>query len=456
MASTKRSYDTMAKSHKTCVKIRDNILGGVELNSETKDFLQDLIQRHAPELRDERSEIEGVDILSPGRFIITELSHVIFNMPVFNQSIRVRWNDIKRAATIFDQMKNELSHLVVPRQSLIRVDTTYLIVEQRLPLGYKSCHEMAYAFNKDKLTPALAQLTKFIIWSGFRYVHPNTVPLLQLEVRPDGQYRIGLMDLGDCGSGTLSGRFFHEKTKKNMKYNKYKKHAFVRKRKFTRGVAKKSSMHLVKEDLNENIQYTLEVAFCRRLIQFVYPQHFDIIYKAALSEGVDLKTMFPSPEGWEQACNDRKFAIENGPLSRALFDTIKLCANINAQHYESIEHSRETLHTVRLKLDFDLDIPIRAFRSDRLIGVLFANKDSKVVSIIVQSAPHLYDAPAVLKSVLSEEGEVITSVKRMSPAEGLCLLVKQRYSERLPDFVKIHRESGFPLSTGWTPQLPVE
>ncbi|KAF5131258.1 hypothetical protein E5D57_007611 [Metarhizium anisopliae] len=263
------------------------------------------------------------------------------------------------------------------------------------------------------------------------------------------------MNLGDCGSGTLSGRFFHDKTKKNTKYNKYKKHAFVKKRKFTRGVAKKSSMHLVKEDLNENIQYTLEVAFCRCLIKFVYPQHFDIIYKAALSEGVDLKTMFPSPEGWEQACNDRKLAIENGPLSHDSFDTIQLCADINAQHFRSIGHSRQILQTVRLKLDFDLDIPIRAFRSDCLIGVLFANKDSKVVSIILQSARHLYDAPAVLKSVLSEEGEVITSVKRMSPAEGLCLLVKQRYDERLPDFVKIHRESGFPLSTGWTPQHPV-
>ncbi|KAH0594668.1 hypothetical protein MHUMG1_07502 [Metarhizium humberi] len=451
MASTKRSYDTMAKSHKTCVKIRDNILGGVELNSETKDFLQDLIQRHAPKLRDERSKIEGVDILSPGRFIITELSHVIFNMPVFNQSIRGRWNDIKRAATIFDQMKNELSHLVVPRQSLIRVDTTYLIVEQRLPLGYTSCHEMAYKFNKDKLTPALAQLTKFIIWSGFRYVHPNTVPLLQLEVRPDGQYRIGLMDLGDCGSGTLSSRFFHDKTKKNMKYNKYKKHAFVRKRKFTRGVAKKSSMHLVKEDLNENIQYTLEVAFCRRLIQFVYPQHFDIIYKAALSEGVDLKTMFPSPEGWEQACNDRKLAIENGSLSLQLFSTIELCADINAQYFTGDSWKiLQTVRTVRLKLDFDLEIPIRAFRTDCLIGVLFANKDSNVVSIILQSARHLDDAPAVLKSVLSEEGEVITSVKRMSLAEGLCLLVIE-HDERLADFVKIHRESGFPITNGWTP-----
>ncbi|KAF5131259.1 hypothetical protein E5D57_007612 [Metarhizium anisopliae] len=154
----------MAKSHKTCVKIRDNILGGVELSSETKDFLRDLIQRHAPKLRDERSKIEGVDILSPGRFIITELSSVVFNMRVFNESIRGRWNDIKRAATIFDQMKNELSHLVVPRQSLIRVDTTYLNVEQRLPLDYiSSSPEAAYAFNKDKLAPALAQLTKFII-----------------------------------------------------------------------------------------------------------------------------------------------------------------------------------------------------------------------------------------------------------------------------------------------------
>jgi hypothetical protein len=74
---------------------------------------------------------------------------------------------------------------------------------------------------------------------------------------------------------------------------------------------------------------------------------------------------------------------------------------------------------------------------------------------MLQSARHLDDAPAVLKSVLSEEGEVITSVKRMSPAEGLCLVVR-RYDERLPDFVKIHRKSGFPITTGWSSQYLVE
>lgn len=208
----------MANSHKTCVEIHDHILDGVELNSKTKDFLQDLIQCHAPKLRDERSKIEGVDILSPGRFIITAFSSVVFSMRVFNESIRGRWNNIKRAATIFTAMKNELSHLVLPRQSLISVDTTYLIVEERLSLDYKSSsHEASYYFNKNKLTPALAQLTKFIIWSGFRFAHPNTVPLLEFEVRPDGQRRIALMNLGDCGAGTLSSRFVHEKTKKYTK-----------------------------------------------------------------------------------------------------------------------------------------------------------------------------------------------------------------------------------------------
>lgn len=88
-------------------------------------------------------------------------------------------------------------------------------------------------------------------------------------------------------------------------------------------------MHLVKEDLNENIQYTLQVAFCQCLIKFVHHQHFDIIYEAALSEGVDLKTMFPSPEGWEQAYNDRQLAIENGPLSYDLFNTIEFCVDIS-------------------------------------------------------------------------------------------------------------------------------
>ncbi|KAK8926860.1 hypothetical protein VCV18_003324 [Metarhizium anisopliae] len=192
------------------------------------------------------------------------------------------------------------------------------------------------------------------------------------------------------------------------------------------------------------------MAFCRCLMKFVNPGHFDIIYEAALSEGVDLKTMFPSPEGWEQACNDRQLAVENRLLSQDLFDTIKLCVDINDRYFKFIGQSCQTLQTVRLKLGFDLEVPIRAFRSDGLIGVLFANEDSEVVSIIVHSARCLDDAPAVLKSVLSEEGEVITSVKRMSPAEGLCLLVRQ-YDPRLPDFVKIHRESGFPITTDWSP-----
>lgn len=413
IASTKRSYDMMASSHKTRVAICEDILGGVELDYETKDFLQHVIQRHTTKLRDERSEIEGVNILSPGRFIINQFPSVVFSMPVFNESIPKRWDDIKTAAEIFTKKKSELSHLVLPQQSLILVERLYLIVEKRLRFDYKSSsHEQAYYLNANTLTFALAQLTKFVIWSGFRFAHPNTVPVLMFEMHPDEQRRIGLMNFGDCGVGTLS-------------------------------------MHSVKEGLPESIQGTLEMAFCQCLVKFVHPGHFDIIYEAALSEGVDLKTMFPSPEGWEQACNDRQLAVENRLLSQDLFDTIKLCVDINDRYFKFIGQSCQTLQTVRLKLGFDLEVPIRAFRSDGLIGVLFANEDSNVVSIILQSVRHLDDAPAVLKAVLSEEGEVITSVKRMSPAEGLCLLVR-RYDERLPEFVKIHHESGFPITTDWS------
>ncbi|KAK8926861.1 hypothetical protein VCV18_003325 [Metarhizium anisopliae] len=124
----------MASSHKTRVAICEDILGGVELDSETKDFLQHVIQSHTTKLRDERSEIEGVNILSPGRFIINQFPSVVFSMPVFNESIPKRWDDIKTAAEIFTKKKSELSHLVLPQQSLILVERLYLIVEKRLRL----------------------------------------------------------------------------------------------------------------------------------------------------------------------------------------------------------------------------------------------------------------------------------------------------------------------------------
>ncbi|KID85801.1 hypothetical protein MGU_07109 [Metarhizium guizhouense ARSEF 977] len=458
IASTKGSYDMMANSHKFCVEICGNILKGVELDSKAKDFLQHLIRWYTPQLQNNRSKIIGVDILSDGRFVIEDWPSLVFNMQVLKESIIERWEDTKRAAKIFKEKKNELSHLVLPPQTLIRIDTSYLIVEKRLPFDHRLLSEQEpYCLHANNLTLALEQLTKFIIWTGFRYPIPNRAPVLDLETRSRQQRRIGLINLDNCGVGTMSSRFIHDKTKTYMKYNKYKKHAFVRRRKLTLDIAKKSSIGLVKKDLTEDIKETIEEAICERLVRVVHPQHFDIIYEAAMSEGVDLKTIFHPPWVWERGCKDRLLAVENGQLTRDLLKTTQLCVHINAHYFGLIAQPFEMLQTVRLELDFDIDVRIRAFRSDSLIGVLFANENSKVVSIIVHLVQHLYDAPAVLKSVLGEEGEVISSVKRMSPAEGLCLLVKQRrYGDESAQFVKIHRESGFPITTDWSPQHPVE
>ncbi|KAG8408526.1 hypothetical protein J3458_019558 [Metarhizium acridum] len=309
------------------------------------DFLHRLLQEHKPKLKPTTSKVEGVDILSHGTFTINECSSVVFKMQFLHESMLERWAHVKIAARIFTAKKKKLSHLVMPPQSLIRVDTSYLIAQKKLALKKNSeaqeINDYQYA---DHMNLALEHLTKFIISSGFRHVNPSRAPVLDYEVRPDQQRRIGVVSLGLCGTGILSSRLVHQEAKKNKKCKKYK---FVRTRKLTFGIAKRPRITSVKDDLTESMQATFEEAF-EGLVQFVFPQHFDVIYAAALSEGFDLKTVLPSPRGWEQACDNRLLFIENGQLTKDLTDPIRLCVGINRKYLGSIE-PWETLKTVPLK-----------------------------------------------------------------------------------------------------------
>lgn len=180
------------------------MFGGMELSSETKVTLCETIASSREKLVN-GDPVDGVDILKKGIFALHCAPDVVFKFSDGDGSkLRSRWHHgMQSFASIHKQPK--FDSLVFPRQTLFELQVNgkegIVIAEERLPLTNNYLkHKQLYESLGSRLEPALRNLAKFIVLSGFSRVEFKTIPILdQQELEPGANPKIGLVNLGSCG-----------------------------------------------------------------------------------------------------------------------------------------------------------------------------------------------------------------------------------------------------------------
>ncbi|PKK41301.1 hypothetical protein CI102_14510 [Trichoderma harzianum] len=193
------------------------MFGGVELSSDTKTTLCETIASSREKLVN-GDPVDGVDILKKGIFSLHCAPDVVFKFSDGDGlELRSRWHRAMQSfASIHKQPK--FDSLVFPRQTLFELQVNgkegIVIAEERLPLANNYLvHKQRYESLGSRLEPALRNLTKFIVLSGFSRVEFKTIPILhKQELEPGANPKIGLVNLGSCGGihGEHARKTYHD------------------------------------------------------------------------------------------------------------------------------------------------------------------------------------------------------------------------------------------------------